>query len=755
MNLSRIFTGVIFIVVLLVLMFTTCPVVYVGDTGEVVAAAHSLGIAHPPGYPLYTTLGHIFSYLPLSNIAFRVNLLAAFLAALAAALFFKLLIKLSESLKLTSDLTPFFALTSALLLAFSRTFWAQGVMAKGGIYHLNLIFIIAIIILLVQVLQKSDKNALLLLSFLSGLSMANHHTMLAVIGLTYIFIFIFQRKLFFKYFLGIVLLIGAGLLYYLYLPIRAAANPSMNWGNPVNFQAMLDVVTRNQYGRIGKGDRGAFLYLAQLWEFVKSFSLQFTVFILPLVIAGAYAFYKKSKRMFAYFGVLFILFSAYMLYTTNPKLTTNDLEVVEVFFIPAYTAAAVFIFFGLVFLAGYIKEEKAKRIFAVSSVMLFVLLVFSNFHFNDRSNNYLAANYGMNMLKTPEKNSILFASQDNEVFILAYYKKVEKVRPDITVYEDLGCVFDNIYGEDMMRVGMLDHERKKKAVQIKVVENNKDRPIYYLRTSSMFKWMAGKGTQAGIMFKLGVPPKKDYFASYNLTGLDDKTIWKEYMLRDTVAQYLFSEGELAMTSGDQKKGFEYFDKARDAGEDISWVNNNIGIFLDNMGMIDAAMENYKKAIAANPKSPVARYNLGIIYKKKKMLAEAEAEYKEAIRLNPDYYDALNNLGSMFVNNGRAVEAEEYLTRAVYVNPESADAYFNLGVAKNDQKKYDEALKVFDQTLKLNPNYAEAYNGKAFSYFYKDDIDKALEMCVLALKINPNFKEAATNYQRLKQMKGGR
>ena len=332
--------------------------------------------------------------------------------------------------------------------------------------------------------------------------------------------------------------------------------------------------------------------------------------------------------------------------------------------------------------------------------MLFIFPYISNFYYNDRSRNYIAADYGMNLLKTPEKDSILFASQDNEVFILAYYKKVEKLRPDITVYEDLGCVFENIYGPDIMKIGMLNHERKKKTVQIKIVEDT-DRPVYYLRTSSMSKWMAGKGRQSGIMFKLGAAPKKDIFASYNLSGLDDKTIWKEYMMRDTVAQYYFSRGELAIASGDSKSGFEYFDKARAAGEDISWVNNNIGIFLDNMGMIEAAMENYKKALAANPKSFVVRYNLGLIYKKKNMLIEAEAEYKEAIRLNPDYYDALNNIGSMFVNNGRALEAEEYLNRAIFVNPESADAYFNLGVAKNELKKYDDALREYETALGLS------------------------------------------------------
>jgi hypothetical protein len=87
---------IVFLFSISVFLFTASPSVYVGDTGEIVVAAHSLGIAHPPGYPTYITLGHIFTYLPLSNIAFRVNLLAA----VAAFFFCKLLIKTASHLQL-------------------------------------------------------------------------------------------------------------------------------------------------------------------------------------------------------------------------------------------------------------------------------------------------------------------------------------------------------------------------------------------------------------------------------------------------------------------------------------------------------------------------------------------------------------------------------------------------------------------------------------------------------------------------------
>ena len=53
------------------------------DSGELIAASATLGLAHPPGYPLYALVGHIFSYIPISNIAFRTNLASAVFGAMA------------------------------------------------------------------------------------------------------------------------------------------------------------------------------------------------------------------------------------------------------------------------------------------------------------------------------------------------------------------------------------------------------------------------------------------------------------------------------------------------------------------------------------------------------------------------------------------------------------------------------------------------------------------------------------------------
>ena len=54
------------------------PSVSVGDSGEFIAASHTLGIPHAPGYPTYVLLAKCAQLaVPWANTAYRVNLLSA------------------------------------------------------------------------------------------------------------------------------------------------------------------------------------------------------------------------------------------------------------------------------------------------------------------------------------------------------------------------------------------------------------------------------------------------------------------------------------------------------------------------------------------------------------------------------------------------------------------------------------------------------------------------------------------------------
>jgi len=95
-----------------------CRTIYVGDSGELVTAVAVLGIPHPSGYPLYVLLGKLWTVLvPVGSIAFRMSLFSAFCAALACGVLYRLAREAAQSVPA--------ALLSALLLAFSPTFWAE------------------------------------------------------------------------------------------------------------------------------------------------------------------------------------------------------------------------------------------------------------------------------------------------------------------------------------------------------------------------------------------------------------------------------------------------------------------------------------------------------------------------------------------------------------------------------------------------------------------------------------------------------
>src|SRR5690242_19090402 len=75
---------------LVVYMITLSPTVNFIDSGELITVGVRAGIAHPPGYPLYTLLAILGGALPFSDRAVGVNLISALAGALAAGLFYAL-----------------------------------------------------------------------------------------------------------------------------------------------------------------------------------------------------------------------------------------------------------------------------------------------------------------------------------------------------------------------------------------------------------------------------------------------------------------------------------------------------------------------------------------------------------------------------------------------------------------------------------------------------------------------------------------
>lgn len=169
-----------FIIPLIVYWRTMCAALYIGDGGDFITASHTMGIPHPPGYPLYTLLGKLFLSLPipggLSEAAWRMNFMSAFFGALTVFLVYLLIKKVTNY-----DWLAFFA---ALAIAFGRTFWSQAVITE--VYTLNTFFILLQLYLLVIRTDKFSGKTLIWMGLALGLSLA-HHPSIAIFFPAYIY----------------------------------------------------------------------------------------------------------------------------------------------------------------------------------------------------------------------------------------------------------------------------------------------------------------------------------------------------------------------------------------------------------------------------------------------------------------------------------------------------------------------------------------------------------------------------------------
>ncbi len=114
-----------------------CRTIYVGDSGELVAAVHTLGIPHPSGFPLYVLLGKLWTLvLPVGSIAFRMSLFSAMCAAAACTV----LLVVGRVVGLGRRAAIF----GALMLGLAPSFWSQANIQR--VYTLNALSLVVAVL---------------------------------------------------------------------------------------------------------------------------------------------------------------------------------------------------------------------------------------------------------------------------------------------------------------------------------------------------------------------------------------------------------------------------------------------------------------------------------------------------------------------------------------------------------------------------------------------------------------------------------
>ncbi len=451
--------GLSFLVNFILYLMTLAPSVTFEDSGELIAAAYGMGVPHEPGYPLFTMLGKIFTLIPIGSIAFRLNMMSAFLTSCSTLficyatvlfieeLFIKTKFWKNAEEKTLNILKYAIALTTAILFGISTENWEQSVITE--VYGLNNFFV-GLFILLALLWKRQETQAgrtryFLFISLILGLTITNHTTSMMLIPVFGVLVLFVDWKVLknIKLMLKTVAFFILGLTPFLYLPLASSRNPVMDWGNPENYTNFVRTITRSQY-QFDEHQSSDKFFAELSYYFSKLLSSQWLPVILIFAVIGLVILYRNNKKLF-WFGIVFLLFSIPITtYMTDFDVRGNGFAAMEngalvsVFYIPSYMFISILMGIGLFYLITLIKAPQ-KLYYAISFTVVTLAILSCSFKYKevDMSKYKYPEEYTNNIFKIAGKNAIVFYNWDPFGFPFFYYQNVEKKRHDVVVIDQM------------------------------------------------------------------------------------------------------------------------------------------------------------------------------------------------------------------------------------------------------------------------------------------------------------------------------
>lgn len=424
---STVWVELVLFIVSFGLYASTAPrTIFFGDNAEFITAVKTLGIPHPSGYPLYIMLAKLFSFLHLGNPVLAINLFSGFCAAISIALFYNLAKKFIE---------PTFAFLGSLILAVGSVFWSQAIIAE--VYTLNFLLLMVLLRVLYTIKTSADKKYLCTFAFILGLSMANHEMMVLMIPAFAVPILKIKnwgkKTLFLAFLLGIL-----GMCAYLYMPIRSAAHPALDWGQTSkSVQAFIHHVLRSDYADLG-GTHSA----SSQFEFISAAFLnifdQFKWLVI-LLLPGIYFLFSEKRKILTFTASLALLNIFGIILLRNIPFSQYNVDYQMVYFIPAYAMVAFWISAGLQEISTWLGKEKFSYLGIITLTLLAVFILgVTNYPQNNLREFKFLDEYSTNYLLSLKPNAVLALAPEGESvdsmsFSFLYQEAVMHLRPDVQI----------------------------------------------------------------------------------------------------------------------------------------------------------------------------------------------------------------------------------------------------------------------------------------------------------------------------------
>lgn len=413
---------------------TLAPDLLPADNGEFQLVSTTLGVAHPPGYPLYTMLAHLATLLPFgSTPAYRVNLFSALTSTLTLILTF------GAAHRLTGNRLA--SLLAVLALGTATTFWSQATTAN--IRSMTALFAALALFALAVIDQSTGKRAekvneqppatgpqwaYYLLALALGFGVTHHASLVFLAAVSALYVLLvdpaFVRAP--RRWLPVLLVSLLGLLPLLYIPWRAGSGAA---GAAPELATMAGFVEHV----LALGFRGDFLYFttpAELWQrlliMLNVLLTQYSPWLLLGALAGWLLLWRRRWQLALLLGGFFALHTLMTAIYRAP-------QTVE-YMLPAYLPIAICLGIGVSELLSARPSLAVAGRFVVALLILVAVLqgITRWPSFRQLHADFTARDYANSLLQPAPENGLLL-SDWHWVTPIWYLQQVEGERADLLV----------------------------------------------------------------------------------------------------------------------------------------------------------------------------------------------------------------------------------------------------------------------------------------------------------------------------------
>ncbi len=648
------------------------------DAGEMVTVLHTLGVAHPPGYPLYTLIGKVASLFPFGNFSYQINLFSGLCAALALVVFFW---------TLKTWTSPIVSMACIAFVGVSHPFWELAVVSE--MYSLGVLWL-AMLFYVYFVVKNSP-----FFFFLLGLGLGVRMDLLLLIP---IFAFwMWRQNRLPKFACGVTFLLGASI--YLYLTVRSAADPWIDWGNPETLMATFASATRKSYSgtldllslSYKKGENfgvnmGLFMtHVKNTWGWVGS----------ALLLWGVWSSLRKNRSESFLVLTVWVVMGPVFLFLANMPPNPHSVAIVEA----SYLFPLVVMVF---FLAWGVQGVLDVRWRTAATVLLLLTLPFEviqGYHRSSKRDNYFVRDFLTNVWRSVPNNAAIVFHDDVQLFSLWTSQLLDKKRPDVRLiatglssspwYWDMLARWPVKRGEPVSLKEsqgwqqLIDSSLPSPVVAGYDIEFDKVAPFFLSPQGFLVEVSKNKKEKSGTP----VMNVLKHFGLYRSRAMYGET--PDFFSTDLIGDQARAHHQQAfhlMLAKDNAAAW-YFERSGYLDDTFvrSWAD--LGYYFYELGRWPDAEKTYEKALVGF-----------------RTVLDMAIRYKSlpdvVMGIRSDYAISLTHMGVVQEKLGRPEDARRYYEESLQASP-NAQAHFNLAVTYWG-KDWMRVVQHLEAALRLNP-----------------------------------------------------